>query len=140
MLGAIAGRSFDYAQDDETREAEEAAGVHRASADGSFGYAQDDETGTAVESAGVHRAVAVWRTLFLMRFPLYRHPERSRRIYSAVAEKGRTDTKGLRAFSVARAAAEAAGVLRAVAVWRTLFLLRFPLARHPERSRRIQQH
>ena len=34
--------SFDYAQDDATGEAEEAAGVHRASVDGSFGYAQDD--------------------------------------------------------------------------------------------------
>ena len=138
------------------------------------------------------RAVAVWRTLFLQRFPLDRHPERSRRIHLAIAEKGRTDTKGLRAFSVARAAAEAAGVyraiagrsfdyaqddetgmaleavgeyrasaggsfdyaqddetgaaeeavgvLRAVAVWRTLLLKRFPLIRHPERSRRIQQH
>ena len=34
--------SFDFAQDDATGEAEEAAGVHRASVDGSFGYAQDD--------------------------------------------------------------------------------------------------
>ena len=34
--GASAGRSFGCAQDDETGEAEEAAGVHRASADGSF--------------------------------------------------------------------------------------------------------
>ena len=90
MLGASAGRSFDYAQ--------------------------DDETGAAAETVGVLRAVAVWRTLFLKRFPLNRHPERSRRIHSAIAEKGRTDTKGFRAFSVARAAAESAGVRRAVAV------------------------
>ena len=81
MLGAIAGRSFDYAQDDETGVVEEAVGEYRASAGGSFDYAQDDETGTAVESAGVHRAVAVWRALFLLRFPLARHPERSRRIH-----------------------------------------------------------
>ena len=76
---ASAGRSFDCAQDDETGMAEEAAGVHKASAGRSFDYAQDDETGV-VETEGVCRAVAVWRTLLLLRFPLYRHPERSRRI------------------------------------------------------------
>ena len=47
---------------------------------GSFDYAQDDETGAVEEAVGVLRAVAVWRTLFLQRFPLARHPERSRRI------------------------------------------------------------
>ena len=83
---ASAGRSFGYAQDDETREAEEPAGVHKARAGRSFGYAQDDETGAAEEAVGVLRAVAVWRALFLLRFPLARHPERSRRIHSALAE------------------------------------------------------
>ena len=56
--GASAGRSFDYAQDDETGAAMESEGGHRARAGGSFGYAQDDETGAAMESAGVHGASA----------------------------------------------------------------------------------
>ena len=111
-IGLLLYGSFDYAQDDETREAEEPAGVHKARAGrsfgyaqddetgaaetvggriglvlyGSFDYAQDDETGAAAETVGVHRAVAVWRALFLLRFPLARHPERSRRIHSALAE------------------------------------------------------
>ena len=60
MLGAIAGRSFDCAQDDDTGMALEAVGVQRASAGRSFGYAQDDDTGMAEEAAGVYRAIAVW--------------------------------------------------------------------------------
>ena len=97
-IGLLLYGSFDYAQDDETGTAVESVGAHRASAGRSFDYAQDDETGAAEEAVGVLRAVAVWRTLLLKRFPLNRHPERSRRIHSAIAEKGRTDTKGLRAF------------------------------------------
>ena len=49
---AIAGRSFDYAQDDDTGMAEEAVGVHRAIAGRSFDYAQDDETGAAETVGG----------------------------------------------------------------------------------------
>ena len=79
-IGLLLYGSFDYAQDDDTGMAEEAVGVYRASAGGSFDYAQDDETGMTVEAVGVLRAVAVWRTLFLKRFLLNRHPERSRRI------------------------------------------------------------
>ncbi len=77
---ASADGSFGYAQDDETGMAVETEGVHGAGADGSFGCAQDDETVLAMESEGAYRAVAVWRTLFLIRFSLNRHPERSRRI------------------------------------------------------------
>ena len=42
QAGASVDGSEDYAQDDETGAAEEAAGAFMASADGSEGYAQDD--------------------------------------------------------------------------------------------------
>ena len=50
------------------RPAVEAAGVHKARAGRSFGYAQDDETGMTAEAVGMLRAVAIRGTLCFIRF------------------------------------------------------------------------
>ena len=84
--GASAGRSFGYAQDDATGEAEEAAGVHRASADGSFASLRMTAGGRCFFFTPTGRLYGFLndkRKMLFVSHSLFitSHPERSRRIY-----------------------------------------------------------